>query len=72
MDGRLKEVVIIVARIGPGRSGVSNPTRWNKIFSAPKRPDRLWGSPSLELNGYRDSFPGGKNGQGVKLTTTSI
>ena len=60
MDGRLKEVLITVLRIGAWWSGVPNPTRWNKIFSAPKRPDRLWDSPSLQLNGYRGSFPGEK------------
>jgi len=60
MDSRPKEVLIIVARIGAGRSGVVNPARWNEIFSAPKRPDRLWGSPSLQFSGYRGSFPGAK------------
>lgn len=60
MDVRLKEVVVIVARIGAGRSGVSNPARWNKLFSTPKRPDRLWASPSLQFNGYWDFFKGEK------------
>ena len=71
MDGRLKEVVVIVARIGTGRFGAANPARLNKVFAVPKRPDWLWGSPSLQFNGYRDSFPE-ENSQGVKLTTTSI
>jgi hypothetical protein len=30
------------------------------FFSSPRRPDRLWGSPSLLSNGYRVSFPGVK------------
>jgi hypothetical protein len=42
-----------------------------QIFSAPKRPDQLWNSPNLQFSGYWDFFQG-KNGQGVKLTTTSI
>jgi hypothetical protein len=29
-----------------------------RFFSSPKRPDPLWGSHSLLLNGYRGSFPG--------------
>jgi hypothetical protein len=32
----------------------------SRIFSSPRRPDRLWGSPNLLSNGYRGSFPGGK------------
>jgi hypothetical protein len=31
-----------------------------KIFSSPRHPDRLWGSPSLLSSGYRGSFPGCK------------
>jgi len=27
------------------------------FFSSPPRPDRLWGSLSLKLNGYRGPFP---------------
>ena len=34
----------------------SNPSRSTRFYS-PKRPDRLWGPPSLLLNGYRVSFP---------------
>jgi hypothetical protein len=32
----------------------------SRIFSSPRRPDRLWGPPNLLSNGYRESFPGGK------------
>jgi hypothetical protein len=37
--------------------------------SSPPRPERLWGPPSLLSKGTRGSFPGGKAGRGVKLTT---
>jgi hypothetical protein len=33
----------------------------SRIFSSPRRPDRLWGPPNLLSNGYREgAFPGGK------------
>jgi hypothetical protein len=28
----------------------------SKMFSSPRRPDRLWGSPNLLFNGYRGLF----------------
>jgi hypothetical protein len=31
-----------------------------RFFSSPRRPDRLWGPPSLLSNGYRGSSPRGK------------
>jgi hypothetical protein len=32
----------------------------SRIFSSPRRPDRLWGPPNLLSNGYRGSFTRGK------------
>jgi hypothetical protein len=32
----------------------------SRIFTSPRRLDRLWGSPNLLSNGYRRLFPGGK------------
>jgi hypothetical protein len=31
-----------------------------EFFSSSSPPDRLWGPPSLLINVYRRSFPGGK------------
>jgi hypothetical protein len=41
----------------------------SRIFSPPRRPDRLWGPPKPLSNGYRWLFPRGWSGRGVKLTT---
>jgi hypothetical protein len=32
----------------------------SRIFSSPRRPDRLWGPPNLLSNGYWRLVPGGK------------
>jgi hypothetical protein len=41
----------------------------SRIFSPPRRPDWLWGAPSLLYNGYQGFFLRGVKRQGVKLTT---
>jgi hypothetical protein len=38
----------------------SNPGGEKRFLSSPKRPDRLWGPPSLIFSRYRGSFPGVK------------
>jgi hypothetical protein len=45
-----------VTRIRVRRSGGSNPSRGEKCFSSPNRPDRLWSQPSLLFNGFPLSF----------------
>ena len=46
-------IIIIIIIIMGGAVCSSNPGRSKKIFSSPKRLDRLWVSPSLVLNVYR-------------------
>jgi hypothetical protein len=41
----------------------------SRIFSSPRRSDRLWGPPNLLSNRYRRLFLRGQSGRGVKLTT---
>jgi hypothetical protein len=41
----------------------------SRIFSSPRRPDRLWDPPNLLSNGYLQLFPRGLSGRGVKLIT---
>jgi hypothetical protein len=57
----------IATRYGLEGSGIE--FRWGEIFRT--YPDRLRGPPSLLYNGYR-VFPGGKDGQGVMLTTQPL
>ena len=49
-------VIGTVTRLRAERSGVRIPAGTRDFFSL--RPDRLWGSDSLLLNGYPSSFPG--------------
>jgi hypothetical protein len=39
----------------------------SRIFSSQRRPDQLWGPPSLLSSGYPGHFPQGQNGRGVKF-----
>jgi hypothetical protein len=36
--------------------GIQDPVE-SRIFSSPRRPDRLWGPPSLISNDYQGFFP---------------
>jgi hypothetical protein len=44
--------------------GVRVPVR-SRIFSSPRRPDRLWGPPSLLSNGYRGALSSGGKAAGA-------
>jgi len=52
-------VVDIATRLRSGRSGVLFPAR-DRLFSSPKRPDWLWGTPSLIFIGLQRSVFWGK------------
>jgi hypothetical protein len=41
----------------------------SRIFTSPRRPDRLWGPSNLLSNWYQTFFPWRYSGRGVKLTT---
>jgi hypothetical protein len=43
----------------------------SRIFSSPRRPDRLWGAPSFISNGCRWLFPGGKAAEAWNWPFTS-
>jgi hypothetical protein len=43
----------------------------SRFFFFPRRPDRLWGSPSLLSNGYRGSFPRDKPAGALQLVPRS-
>jgi hypothetical protein len=40
----------------------------SRVFSSPRRPDQLWGPPSLLSKGYRGLSPRRLSGRSVKLT----
>jgi hypothetical protein len=50
----------IVTDYGLDDRGVEVPVPvGTRIFSFSRRPDRIWGPPSLLFNGYRELFPRG-------------
>jgi hypothetical protein len=50
--------------------GVRAPVE-SRIFSSPRRPDRLWGTSNLVSNGYRGLFPRGKADGALSSPLTS-
>jgi hypothetical protein len=40
----------------------------SRIFSSPRRPNRIWGPPRLQNNGYRRFFPQGYSDRSVTLS----
>ena len=50
-------VVSIETKLRAGRFGVRIPSGAKQLFSSPKRPDRLWGPPSILSHGYMIPSP---------------
>jgi hypothetical protein len=48
----------------------------SRIFTSPRRPDRLWGQPNLLYNGYQGLFPGvkrpGREADHYPLTSVEV
>ena len=55
-----------VSSLRTRRSGFRIPAATKRFFCSPKRPDRLWAPPSLQVSGYRSSFRGIKRLGGVQ------
>jgi len=49
-----------MTKLRAGRFGVRIPAGGKRVSSSPKRPDRLWGPPSVLLIWHGSSFPGVK------------
>ena len=58
--GPLKLIFFVVTGLGPGRSRIRVPSG-KDIFTSPERPYRPWSVSSLNCNGYRFYFSGGKS-----------
>jgi hypothetical protein len=60
-----------VCVLGGGGGSSSEASKYRRCFFSPKRPHRLWGSPTLLFSGYRGLFFGGQSSRCLGLADHS-